>query len=101
MSNIKNERPAPSQNEQPSGGVIPEYMPVGLNTIQSNGKTLISCNEDIDTWRSVANGYKSLLRAAFPRIAEMGMDSDDAQDATILYYFMENLEEEISHFKSN
>jgi len=55
-----------------------------------DGAFIAYCEDD-GVWRALHNGYKSLLRAGFAMLLELGLNADEADDAKMLYQFMEEL----------
>jgi hypothetical protein len=75
-----------------------EDLPTGFTTIKEakDCRWIAFCDDD-GMWRSLHNGYQSLLRAGFAALLELGLDPDDADDAGVLYRFMEGLGKELKN----
>ena len=72
----------------------------GFNTEKESERcNFIYYYNDDGVWRAVLNGYKSLLRAGFAHLLELGLNRQDANDAKMLYIFMEELEDHLKQDK--
>lgn len=75
-----------------------EDLPPGFTTIQQvEGGRYISYCTDNDFWEAIYNGYKLLFDAGFSSLLKVGANDKEADNAGVLYQFMEELGKELKN----